>query len=154
MRGVAAFKAELYSKAYSRLLQANSVPGWPEEEGKEVLYLWLGATLDVLLDQGETSPDAIDCPVSETATSASDPLRVLTGTRACVRDLYAHALALNPDLKRVYLARGNLLFRLTKTHPDCRLFSFAKAEYERVLSDGETLEPTILSAKGAVRHWC
>ena len=131
--GLALFKADLFPAAlvqFERARQAS--PAWQDEagneQGTEILYLWIGSTFNELARQGEDGNTP--CPIEGSAGA---------DRWGCARAAYNKALQVNQKFARAHIGLGKLWSELAERpvgglqSVDCRLYNRAVAEYDLAL---------------------
>jgi tetratricopeptide (TPR) repeat protein len=109
--GLAYYYLERYEVAWARFRQAALVPGWQAEEGKEVVYLLMGAAQ---LDLYESQVDCKEVvyPLMGAAQLDLDESHVAgVGHLSHALDAFAEAHRLNPGYARSYLGLGSVALR-------------------------------------------
>jgi tetratricopeptide (TPR) repeat protein len=134
MFGLALFKADEPDLALQQLELARSVPEWgEEEEGKEILYLLIGSTLNKRALEGE-EVEGFTCPIE--GHEESDDW-------ACARAAYEKALALNPKYGRAHIGLGKLWFDQAKQTRGGKTFYVCSAYERAVEAYRRALDPTM-----------
>lgn len=92
---------QLLNSALGFFEQARLAEGWSDDKGKEILYLWYGASLNRLALVAEDTARACPIPTDEESEYTKPAW-------ACAEAMHQKALDIQPDYARAYLALGNL----------------------------------------------
>ncbi|MCE7987567.1 MAG: tetratricopeptide repeat protein [Caldilinea sp. CFX5] len=142
MAALAFFKTGDYDAALKQLEQVQSIEGWQDKEGKEILYLWIGSTYFRRSLRGQ-SPADFSCLVPDSA--ATDDL-------GCTQDAYMKANALHESrtaggqYARAHIGLGNYWLMQDWTERNgqrvlrCAAYDLALQEYEQALAAAPTAD--------------
>lgn len=140
MMGLAYLNAGNYDRSLDFFRLADKVLEWRDNEGKEILYLWIGTAFHELgrADENHTCWFARDIEPGDSL--------------GCARHAFQKASDLNPQFARARIGLGNLWIETAErdldgeTLIDCNSYSRAIEEYEAALQLADSSAPTAFLA--------
>ena len=146
MKALAYYKANDPVRALAQLESARTISGWNDDDGKEILYLWIGRTIvqQVLQKSDSTT---FTCPNGLSSLEQTEE-NEFSGLWRCASAAYHQALAVsNGKFARAYIGLGTLWYEQALSQGDvggfdCGMMLPAEKYFNDALRPDLVAEPT------------